>query len=119
MPIEFTYTPPAVNGVLAMHLAKEAAEMAGAEFLLAAARPLVPRDTGEMAESGKVDHGPAGAEVSFTRTGPDGYNVAVRQHEDETLHHPNGGEAHFLSKPMAVEAGAIVAGMGAVVRELT
>lgn len=110
------FVPPRVNGAAVIAAAKEAAEIAAAEVLLAKSRPLVPVDTGAMQASGRVEHGPAGAAVVYERSGADGYNVAARQHEDATLSHPKGGESHFLAKPMQSEQGALLAAMATVIR---
>lgn len=118
MPVDFTFTPPAVPASALIHAVKEAAELAGGEVLLAASRPLVPVDTGQLRDSGKVEHGELGAEVSYTRIGADGYNVAARQHEDATLNHPKGGQSHYLSTPMTADAPAILAAMAATLKAL-
>lgn len=117
MGVAFRYQAPTVNALARLAAAKEAAELAGGHVLLDASKSLVPVETGEMRDSGKVEHSPAGAVVSYTRTGADGYNVAARQHEDATLNHPNGGESHFLSKPMASEGEPIIEAMAAIVRK--
>jgi hypothetical protein len=116
MPIVFEFRPPAVDAGLIVHSLLKVAETAGAEALLAASQPLVPVDTGQLRDSGRVEHDGHGATVSYEREGSDGYPVAIRQHEDETLNHPNGGQAHFLGDPMHTASGAIWAAMAASIR---
>jgi hypothetical protein len=111
------YIPPKINAAAAIAAAAPVATRAGAEHLLEASRPLVPVDTGEMQASGKVTQDGKDAQVSYSRTGEDGYNVAARQHEDTSLSHPGGGQAHFLSQPMATEREAIGAAMAVEIRK--
>lgn len=117
MPVEFTYTPPAVNGAVLMHGLVEGAEKAGAAVLLAASEPLVPVLTGELKISGHVEHDGSGAAVVYSAVNPaDGYDYAAKQHEDETLNHPNGGQAHYLSDPMHTAHAAISVAMVAALK---
>lgn len=111
MAIAFRYVPPTIDAGLVVHGLIEAAETAGAHALLAASLPLVPRDTGELADSGHVEHDGRGAAVVYAREGADGYPVAIRQHEDETLNHPNGGQAHYLGDPMHTAHGEMIVAM--------
>jgi hypothetical protein len=115
--ITWRYTPPKRNAAALLDAAVPLATHAAADHLLEVSKPLVPIDTGEMRDSGKVTQDGREAHVSYTRVGDDGYNVAARQHEDASLSHPKGGEAHFLSKPMATEREAIAAVMATEVRK--
>lgn len=111
MPVVFTYQPPKIDGAALVHGLVKAAELAGAEVLLKAAEPLVPVDKGVLVASGKVEHGPDGATVSFSATNPaDGYNYAAIQHEREDFRHDQ-GQAHYLADPMRTATAAIVAAM--------
>lgn len=117
MGVVVRYTPPRVDPALVIAGVKEVAEHAGAEVLLAAAKQLVPEDTGALKESGIVVPSVEGAAVVFSATNEDdGYDYAARQHEDETLNHPNGGQAHYLADPMQTEARAILLAMIAEVK---
>ena len=118
MAVRFEYTPPKVNGILAVNAAGAAAVKAGAEIILEASRPQVPRDTGEMQASGKVTSEGLVAAISYTRYSPEGYNVAARQHEDLTLNHPRGGNAKFLEGPMHSEAPAVAAAIVVSLRKM-
>lgn len=118
MPVEIRYQPPAVNPIVALAAVKSIAEVAGAEVWLEASQPLVPVDTGELKASGKVTPGPHGAELSYTRVGADGYNVAARMHEDMTLNHPGGGQAKFVEQPGETHAAEILAATGLVIARI-
>lgn len=117
MGIVVSYTPPRLDPAAFVEAAKTAAEVAGAQALLAASQPLVPVEHGDLKASGHVEHGPDGAAVIYSATNPaDGYDYAAKQHEDETLNHPNGGQAHYLSDPMRTEGTAILLAMLAEVK---
>lgn len=117
MAATFRYVAPKIDARLLVAAAAEVAVDAAGNVILAASQPLVPVDTGDLKDSGKVENdGPHKVRVSYERSSPEGYNVAVRQHEDATLNHPGGGEDHFLSKPFATEGHAVLEAMGAVIR---
>jgi hypothetical protein len=117
MAATFRYVPPKIDARLLVAAAAEVAVEAAGNIILAASQPLVPEDTGEMKASGKVERdGPHKVRVAYERSSPEGYNVAIRQHEDSTLHHPGGGESGFLSKPFATEGHAVLEAMAAAVR---
>lgn len=71
---------------------------AEADRILEASYPFVPVETGALISSGTVIKQPEGADIRYGNFGAVPY--AIRQHEDTTLSHPNGGEHHFLSKPL-------------------
>jgi hypothetical protein len=119
VPIVYEYTPPKRNGELLLHAAKTAAETAGAEVLLQASQPLVPRDTDALLESGHVEHDAAGAMVVYDVTSEGGYPYGIKQHEDMNLAHPNGGQAKYLEQPMHTAGAAVLAAMAEVVRART
>jgi hypothetical protein len=117
MAVQFRYVPPKIDAGLVVHGLVKAAETAGAHALLAASQPLVPVDEGTLKASGTVEHDGHGAAVSYSATNEaDGYNYAAKQHEDETLNHPNGGQAHYLMDPMHTAHGVILAAMAAELR---
>jgi hypothetical protein len=76
----------------------------------ATSRDLIPWLSGDMARSGKVKvvdrdvfsgrFQRAVAEITFSQLSPNGYPYPVRQHEDFSLNHPNGGGPKFLEKAM-------------------
>jgi hypothetical protein len=79
------------------------------EAVLAASQPLVPIETGALRASGTVsdaalDGAVASVAISYGGPGagfertPSQYAIVV--HEDTTMRHPRGGQAHFLSQPL-------------------
>lgn len=116
MGLTVTYQPPKVNAALAVHAAAEIAVQAGAHIILEASLPLVPVDTGDLKGSGRVSGQGLTAEISYDGIASDGFDYGSKQHEDLTLHHPNGGEAKFLERPMHSEAAAVAAEVAAVLR---
>lgn len=117
MAVTVRYQRPTVSPVVKLAAVRAAAVHAGADILLAASQPFVPVDTGELKASGAVDMvGPETARVSYQRTAPDGFNVAIHIHEDATLNHPGGGTDHYLSKPARSEGDAIIAAEAVIVR---
>lgn len=119
MPLQFTYTPPAVNGIAVVHAAAILAEQAGAHALLAASKPGVPVRSGELVASGEVVQDGIGAAVAYSATNPkDGYNYAIKQHEDMDLNHPNGGGPKWLENAMNTEHVVITEAMAAVMRKV-
>jgi hypothetical protein len=117
MGITFTFTPPARNPAAVLLAASELAEEQAAHALLDASQPLVPVEEGVMRASGRVVPGPVGHAVTYgsdedgSETHAPSNVYTVRQHEDQDLHHPNGGEAKWLEKSMngAHEAVAVAA----------
>lgn len=118
MPFTVTYTPPKINAVPLVHLAARAGELAGAQVLLDASLALVPRDTGDLAESGHLEIAPEGVKVVYDATSPEGYPYGIRQHEDLTLHHPHGGQGKYVEAPMHSESLAIFAAMAEPFKKL-
>jgi len=117
VPITFTYQPPAVNAALLVAGMVVAAETAGAEALLAAAKPDVPVESGDLRDSGHVEHDGHGAMVVFSAVNEaDGFNYAAKQELDDSLAHPNGGKSHFLGDQMKQARGAIFVAMAAEVK---
>lgn len=63
---------------------------------------IVPYDEGDLHDSGEVDRPKitaSGVHVGLHYGNPTTVNYALKQHEDEELHHPNGKQAKFLQKP--------------------
>lgn len=124
MAIGWRYIPPALDAIPVVAAAAESGVLAAAEHLLTAAQKRVPVESGRLRDSGQVTPtGGASAAVSFGReddaelTGFDEHDrakgtsasadYAVKQHEDMTLDHPNGGSAKYLEQPMHEEAATI------------
>lgn len=106
MSVSFAFQPPRRNVGLLMHLATDAAEDAIVSALLDASQPLVPVEESVLKASGRTGRGETGAYVTYGRD-DDGTakhapsnQYAVIQEVDDSLHHPNGGQAHFLETPM-------------------
>lgn len=96
-----------------------------AAHIFAQSQALVPREDGQLAESGQLLPDPANLEVVISygnnETQP-GYtspanDYAVVQHEDTTLEHPNGGQAKYLEEPLMQEAGEVGATVAKHMRE--
>lgn len=119
MSVVWKYTPPKVDAAALLAAAAPAATRAVADRILADSQPLVPVDTGELKASGKVTQEGTRATVSYDALAPDGYPYGIRQHEDMTLHHPNGGQAKFLEQPFRSDpAGKASVALAALVEEL-
>ena len=89
--------------------AKQAAQSGGADGVLAAAEallkrtlPKVPKLSGDLADSGRVEVEGTQAAVIFDA------DHAVRQHEDTTLRHHDGGEAKFLESTLKDDQQALL-----------
>lgn len=79
-----------------------------AQNILGESQKLVPVDTGTLQKSGSVKLN------SETLTAQISYNTpyALKQHEDATLNHPNGGEAKYLERPFNEKAGELEVNVG-------
>lgn len=118
MALVFRYKPPTVNAAVALAAAVPAATHAIAEAILADSQPLVPVESGALKASGKVTQEGSKATVSYdVVSDEDGYPYGIRQHEDLALHHPNGGQAHFLSQPMSSDPAGRVLIAATILRE--
>lgn len=101
MAVTIRYVRPKINAVARMAAAKAAGAGAIADKLLENSQPLVPVLNEDLKKSGRVvELGGSKRAVLYDAVSPEGYPYGIRQHEDGELHHPNGGEDHFLSKPM-------------------
>jgi hypothetical protein len=90
-----------------------------AEKILADSQGLVPVETGALKDSGKVTQEGTKATVSYDVVSEeDGYPYGIRQHEDMSLHHPNGGQAKFLEQPFRADPAAKQALAAAVLRRV-
>lgn len=70
--------------------------------VMAESQRIVPYDEGDLHDSGEVDRpevGGGAVSVSL-HYGSSTVDYALRQHEDLTLNHPNGGQAKFLETPL-------------------
>lgn len=77
------------------------------EHLLGVSTERVPIEEGTLMRSGKsgVDDTELIGMVTYSaRNDRDGYDYAVRQHEDLTLRHADGRTAKFLEEPLLEEA---------------
>jgi hypothetical protein len=117
MGASFRFVAPKIDARVLVAAGAAAGVQVAGKLILDASLPLVPVDSGDLKASGKVEQkGPHAMRISFEATSPEGYNYAVRQHEDATLNHPNGGEDHFLSKPLGTEAHAVLEALAAALR---
>jgi len=87
-----------------------------AEHLLDVSQTLVPREFGELERSGEVVKVPGGHSVQYGGN-PSEPIIAIVQHEDLTLQHPNGRQAKYLESPMLTEIGTIFFIMGSQLRD--
>ena len=77
-----------------------------AEHILEASWPLTPVDSGLMLSTGLVIAQPEGADIRVGGFGLAPYTALV--HEDVTMNHPNGGQAHFLSQVLWEATGTLL-----------
>ena len=84
----------------------------GAEHLLAESNQGVPHMEGVLETSGDLDVDRTALEASVFYDTP----YAVRQHEDQSLHHGNGRHAQYLELALATNQGAILDYIAAQVR---
>lgn len=117
MPISWSYTPPSVDGILALHAAGEAAVAHAADAVLGESQRLVPVDTGALQASGKVTRDGLEATISYGdedgagRDGQDTAQYAIPVHERLDAEHP-AGQAKFLEAAMhttAAQVGEVLA----------
>ncbi|HEX4432790.1 MAG TPA: hypothetical protein VHZ96_26190 [Frankiaceae bacterium] len=120
MPVTVRYVRPRGDALARMAAAKAAGAGAIADKLLENSQPLVPVETETLKKSGHVVELEGGkrAVVYDAVSEEDGYPYGIKQHEDATLHHPNGGEDHFLSKPMEGHDGEYLAEAAEAMRPL-
>lgn len=91
-----------------------------AEHVMSVSRPLVPVEAGILRGSGHVDlpqRSLTGWSVTFGYGGA-AQAYAVYQHEHEEFHHPHGGQAHYLSKPVDAVASVLGEHLAAKLRTL-
>ncbi|MCW2496346.1 hypothetical protein [Jatrophihabitans sp.] len=129
MAIAWKFTPPAINGVLAVSAAADAAVEAAAHLVLDAAAPNVPVADGVLKASGRVVDGEAMAGISLAHVtyGSDDDSTAkhapsnqyvVKQHEDGELAHPNGGTWKWLEHAMHAEASHVAEHLASGLRKV-
>lgn len=85
--------------------AAEQGVLEAAHHVLGVSIPLVPVDEGHLVNSGTVEAKGLEAVIGYGKGASRQY--AVRQHEDHSLRHPNGGQANFLGEPVVSEAGRV------------
>lgn len=66
-----------------------------ADVILGESQKLVPVDTGTLKESGAISTDKKAQIVTISYNTP----YARKQHEDNTLNHPKGGQAKYLEQP--------------------
>jgi len=116
--IQFRYTPPKVDARLRLAEAGAEAVDAAAHHILDASQPLVPVEHGDLKASGHVETvAPLHARIVYDAVSPEGYPYGIRQHEDMSLNHPNGGQAKFLEQPMHTDAQEVASLMAAALRK--
>lgn len=84
---------------------------AAAEALLQRTLPKVPRESGELRDSGHVQTDGTQAAVIFDTP------YAVRQHEDTSLRHHGGGQAKFLERTLHDDQPALLEALAAELRK--
>lgn len=108
---EFTWNGAAVEAVV------EAAAVAGltdaARELLATSQRIVPRESGDLAKTGKVtvSNGELKAVVSY------GGAYAVQQHEALHQNHHGSGQAKYLEVPVSNGSASMQAAVAHALRE--
>jgi len=71
------------------------------EVILGESQKLVPVDTGTLKDSGTTQSSKKDHSVTISYNTP----YARKQHEDNTLNHPRGGQAKYLERPFNEKAG--------------
>ncbi|MDP3717097.1 MAG: hypothetical protein Q8T13_04925 [Acidobacteriota bacterium] len=85
------------------------------EDVMTESKELVPVDMGPLRDSGHVElpmFEPGEVSVTLGYGGA-AQDYAVAQHEDQSLNHPNGGEAKFLETPLLRRADGMAERIGA------
>ena len=72
-----------------------------ANNILAESQKLVPVDTGTLKDSGAISSDKKNSIVTISYNTP----YARKQHEDNTLNHPKGGQAKYLERPFNEKSG--------------
>ena len=70
-----------------------------AQNILGESQKIVPVDTGTLKRSGHIETKDNITTISYNTP------YALKQHEDPTLNHPNGGEAKYLERPFNEKVG--------------
>ena len=71
------------------------------EVILGESQKLVPVDTGTLKDSGTTQSRKKDHSVTISYNTP----YARKQHEDNTLNHPRGGQAKYLERPFNEKSG--------------
>ncbi|WP_132974547.1 hypothetical protein [Ornithinimicrobium sufpigmenti] len=93
----FRRTRPTRDPRQAVHDGTERGVYLAAEHLKGVAQQSAPVDESTLRNSAAVTHDGTQAIVSFDTP------YAARQHEELTWHHPRGGGAKYLERPMVTE----------------
>lgn len=78
------------------------------ENILGESQKLVPVDSGTLKKSGVVSLDKSAQVVTISYNTP----YARKQHEDNTLNHPNGGQAKYLEQPFNERASKLESFVG-------
>ena len=89
------------------------------EQMLEASNRLVPVDSGDLRDTGRVVVDPHTLEAAVTYGGGDEDVVAVQQHERMDYDHPNGGQPKFLEAAIMSERDKVERVVGAAVQKRT
>ena len=99
--------------------ASKAALYAEAEGIMTQSKEIVPIDTTTLRQSGtvllpEVQDGKVSVTMGY---GGNAEDYALKQHEDLTLFHPNGGTAKFLEIPLKQAAGGMLTRIAADIKK--
>lgn len=85
-----------------------------AQNILGESQKLVPVDTGTLQRSGviKTDNEKQVTTISYNTP------YALKQHEDASLNHPNGGEAKYLERPFNEKKGELEVNIGNEIQKI-
>lgn len=114
MSLLVSYVPPRVNAALAVHEVLGEAAKAAADVILDASQPGVPVEEGVLKASGRVVPDGISAVITYGHDNDGGADhapsnqYAIKQHEDMTLNHPNGGGAKWLEQAMHTAGGRAI-----------
>lgn len=85
-----------------------------ADVILGESQKLVPVDTGTLKESGAISTDKKAQIVTISYNTP----YARKQHEDNTLNHPKGGQAKYLEQPFNEKSNEIEIYVGESINKL-
>jgi len=124
MSVRVTYVPPRLDATLLLRGAAAEAVDAAAHVVLDASQPGVPVEEGVLKASGRVvrEDGLSAAITYGRDDDGDGTHApsnqyAVKQHEDMTLNHPNGGGPKWLETALHSAGERAVEAMSVALRK--